>query len=203
MWRVTCDVRWRVAFYVAGDASSLKNFFSLLDGFFVYKADQMAQEKPFEVHLHPHVGVTLALSDLAYKHYSIKAAAKVLPLNFFDAHPVTGSKQPSTFTFEAQSDRRMSILFSQLPYHCRLRLGDCPELVEVAAENDGKGRSWLMKDIDSADAESIGRVVSICTSTLSNLAMRLVVSHGPSMMGPSASALDTFRGLHCLHSCGV
>ena len=75
-------VQWRTAFY----CTDLPNFLLLLDIFFKYKEKQMTQ--PFQIVVHPHVGMAVSLSDLEYKHYARQEPKEVLPLHIFEAQPV-------------------------------------------------------------------------------------------------------------------
>eukprot|EP00973_Karenia_brevis_P043863 6074540-Karenia_brevis.AAC.1 len=64
----------------------------LLDGWFRFKARQVARDQPFQVILHPHTGVDLALvwDDLEYEHYTLQEPSAKLPLHVFEAQPVVG-----------------------------------------------------------------------------------------------------------------
>ena len=72
---VGCFVQWRVSFYCV----DLANFLILLDGWFRYKEKQLAREEPFQVVLHPHLGVDVSEEDLGYEHYTVEEPAAVLP----------------------------------------------------------------------------------------------------------------------------
>ena len=50
---------WRVALYVAGDVSTVKNALLLLDAFWMREA-RPANGQPTEVQIHPHVGIDVA-----------------------------------------------------------------------------------------------------------------------------------------------
>lgn len=115
-------VQWRPAFYVAGeDASALENFLHLLDGWFGHKATQMARAEPFELHLHPHMGidVTKAAEDFSYPWTTEEPAAS-LPMGFFEAQPVVG-KRAVTFHFEAEGDA-VNVLIAGNTWAFRSRL---------------------------------------------------------------------------------
>jgi len=56
--------QWRVAFY----CTDAVNFMRLLDDWFQHKKKQIAHEQPFQVVLHPHIGVDLSglEDDISY-----------------------------------------------------------------------------------------------------------------------------------------
>ena len=55
--RVGTFVRWRIAFYAAGDVTALHNLMYLLDGWWTYSFKDKPQRE--NVHLHPHINVDI------------------------------------------------------------------------------------------------------------------------------------------------
>ena len=108
-----CFVQYRIGFYVAGDLGSLVNFFLFFDGYLAFKAKQFARATPFEVNIHPYLGVDL--SDLAenmmYKPIKVFEAAKDLPLKWFECHPVVGNKL-LCWHFEPDEDRTINLVIT-------------------------------------------------------------------------------------------
>ena len=78
--------QWRVAWYCPDPC----NFLLLLDGWFEYKAKQIAREQPVQVILHPYLNIDISgLQDsLSYEHYVVNEPAANLPLHIFEAQPV-------------------------------------------------------------------------------------------------------------------
>jgi hypothetical protein len=77
-------VQWRPAFYVAGhDETALTNLMTLLDGFFVYKANLAAREESFEVRVFKEKGIDLSAweEEAVYGHYvhELEAGAAMPP----------------------------------------------------------------------------------------------------------------------------
>ena len=87
-----CFVPYRVAFYVAGREGALHNARILLVDFFLWKQRQMAREKPFDVHVHPYVGVPLDTAGLERCNYMFNDESIRPPLGVFQAHPVYGKR---------------------------------------------------------------------------------------------------------------
>eukprot|EP00973_Karenia_brevis_P057847 8052583-Karenia_brevis.AAC.1 len=77
----------------------------LLDGWFRFKARQVARDQPFQVTLHPHTGVDIApvWDDLEYEHYKLQEPSAMLPLHVFEAQPVVG-KRISNLNLQLDSD---------------------------------------------------------------------------------------------------
>ena len=131
---------WRTAFYVAGD---LNNFLSLLDDWFVYKAQAVARSQPFEVHLLPHLGVEVKENgDWHYEHYSLSEPASSLPLGVFEAQPCVG-KRIVTLNVQVESETQISVVITGNTWAFRRRLdahgvpGGYSE-----AEDEGKQRTY-------------------------------------------------------------
>ena len=63
-------------------------------GYLCFKAKQFARTTPFEVNIHPYVGVDLSdlVENMSYKPIDICEPAKDLPLKWFQCHPCIGSK---------------------------------------------------------------------------------------------------------------
>ena len=192
-------VRWRIAFYVAGDEAALKNFFFLFDGFLIFKAEQMALATPAEVHIHQHSNIALDTENLEYTPYVLHPATQILPMKFFDAHPVAGPKRASTLNFETQSAQRVNIIFDALPYHCRNRLIESGMAFDATLEGESGGRFQVMKDINAAKAGEVERVITVCTEVLCKLALRIIIAEAPPPESPAAALLRDLRELPYLH----
>ena len=192
-------VRWRVAFYIAGDALALKNFFFLFDGFLMFKAEQMALATPPEVHIHPHADIELGTEHLEYAPYVLHSVAQSLPMGFFDAHPVSGPKRAGTLHFEAQSAQRVNILFGALPYSCRNRLYEGGLAFEVSQDGGDGERFQIMKGVNAGCAADVQQVIKVCTRVLHKLALRIVVTAAPPPESEAAALLQALREVPSLH----
>ena len=191
-------VQWRPAFYVAGDQASLKNFFTLLDGWFVYKENQMAREQAFEVTVYPHVNIAITEQDLLYKNYKWNSPSMILPLKVFEAQPCVG-KNIVTVNVEPQSDHVVSLLISGNTYQYRARLDDYG-VPQARSGDDKENRIYyrVLKNINLKDETQKKRILDMFELVFANLAMRLVVE--PCEAGSSAETfLADLRKLPCLH----
>ena len=135
-----CFVQYRIAFYVAGGqgltrhptiskllrcccrvvvvvliwfSGSLENFFLFFDGYLQYKSKQFARATPFEVNVHPHMGVDLSglKETLTYKPIEFLDPAAALPLKWYEAHPVVGNRI-LCFHFEAEDDNILHLVIT-------------------------------------------------------------------------------------------
>ena len=104
-------VQYRAAFYDAGEMDSLVNFFLLLDGYFNFKARQLARARPFEVHEDPHLDVSLdSLKDhMSYATIEFHEPASDLPSKIFEAQPMS-SKRVITVYFEPEDDTTLPLV---------------------------------------------------------------------------------------------
>ena len=102
-------VQYRVAFYVAGEADSLTNFFMLVDGYLNFKSRQLARATPFDVHIHPYADVDLnGLSgQMIYTPLQVHEPSAGLPLELFQAQPVQGKRVLSLY-FEPEDCNSIS-----------------------------------------------------------------------------------------------
>ena len=171
-------VQWRVAFYVAGD---LRNFLLLLDDWFKYKAKCLARGQPFEVHLHPHVGVDVAdiWEDLEYEHYTLNEPAKTLPLRVFDAQPVLG-KRIVTLSVQTEKPDHISIVVAGNTWNFRSRLDDFGVPGSYVGEDADRKYFRVLKDMDVSDEEHRKRILSLIgDGVFRNLAMRVTLDAKP------------------------
>ena len=194
---VGCFVQWRVAFYVAGADGSLKNFMLLIDDFFKFKEQQMAREHPFEVHVYPHIGITLSEDDLEYEHYKFNEPAKSLPLKIFEAHPCAG-KRIITLHIEVQSDNIISLLFAGNTWQYRVSLEDRGVLGAYFGDKDEKKYFRVLKDVDASDETQKQRVVGMFSDVFHNMAMRVFVEKDPETQSHASAIIDELRELSCL-----
>ena len=196
--------QWRVAFYVAGtsEANSLQNFFFLLDDFFMYKEKAMAHEKPFVVHLHPHIGITIDDADLQYEHYVNNEATTKLPLGIFNAQPVSG-KHVLTMHIQPESAKIMSIVLvgKSWAFRSRLDLHGVPGAY-TGGEQEKRFYCRMMKSIDVSDGAQQDRVRSmIGDSVFKNMALRVVVDSELETDSKVAGFVQQLRTIPSLHFC--
>ena len=76
--RVGTFVRWRIAFYAAGDVTALHNLMYLLDGWWTYSFKDKPQRE--NVHLHPHINVDI---DATWDNLEYQACLFPLPAALF------------------------------------------------------------------------------------------------------------------------
>ena len=94
-------------------SGSLENFFLFFDGYLQYKSKQFARATPFEVNVHPHMGVDLSglKETLTYKPIEFLDPAAALPLKWYEAHPVVGNRI-LCFHFEAEDDNILHLVIT-------------------------------------------------------------------------------------------
>jgi hypothetical protein len=189
-------IRYRIAFYVAGYEESLKNLLLLLDGFYIYKHEQMAREHAFEVHVHPHIDIAITDEELEYKHYTFNSPAKSLPLKIFEAAPCVG-KKILTFIVESISDHIVSILISGNTWQYRSALDDygVPQ-----GHNENGVYYRVMQSVDVSDNDEAQKILDLPRVVFANVVMRLVVSQEPGTQSSVATLVDGLRALSCLHA---
>ena len=199
-------VPWRTAFYVAGkyEAKSLNNFLFLLDDFFVFKERALARERPFEVHVHPHVCVVIAdvMEDLQYEHYVFNEPAPALPLGIFDAQPVVG-KRIVHLHLQPETAEQMSVLVTGNTWSFRSRLDAHGVAGAYFAEDGGEeNRKYyrVLKSIDVADTKQQERVLQMVGDRVfKNLALRVVLDSPPAQDTPVSAFVELLREKASLH----
>jgi len=180
-------VQWRTAFYCI----DLPNFLLLLDGFFKYKEKQTTQ--PFQVVVHPHVGVDASLSDLEYKHYSLQEQKQVLPLHIFEAQPVL-RKVITWLNIQIESADVISVVITGYTWPYRQRLDN----IGVSGGYFGEGgdqenrkyyRVW--KNIEVGDEEQAEKFMKMLgDDAFKKLCMRVTLDAQPM----PETAVQTFIG---------
>ena len=180
-----CFVQYRIAFYVAGGqgltrhptiskllrcccrvvavvliwlSGSLENFFLFFDGYLQYKSKQFARATPFEVNVHPHMGVDLSglKETLTYKPIEFLEPASALPLKWYEAHPVVGNRI-LCFHFEAEDDNILHLVITGNTWLYR----DDLERHGIAGSRSGDGYFRFLKNIDVTSTEMCQRVLSL------------------------------------------
>ena len=195
-------VRWRVAFYCAGQDEALLNAFGLLDEFFVWKERQMAKEKPFEVQVHLHTDVSIAKEGARYSNYQWNEPTKSLPVKIFECQPCVGKRIVSlTVELEAQSTNVASLVFSGHTYPFRRKLEECG--APRATFTDASGQTsyfHVMKHVDLSEDAAHAKILAMFSDVFSNLAIRLVIPKEPETGTPAHELVDALRELPCLHT---
>lgn len=169
-------VQWRTAFYCI----DLPNFLLLLDGFFKYKEKQTTQ--PFQIVVHPHVGIDVSLSDLEYKHYVLQEPKEVLPLHIFEAQPVA-RKVITWLNLQIESDDGISIVITGYTWPYRQRLDNLGVSGGYFGEGDDKEnrkyyRVW--KNIDVGDDEQTEKFMNMLgDGAFKKLCMRVTLDAQP------------------------
>ena len=94
-------------------SGSLENFFLFFDGYLQYKSKQLARVSPFEVNVHPHIGLELSRlkETLTYRPTEFLDPAAALPLKWYEAHPVVGNRI-LCFHFEAEDDNILHLVIT-------------------------------------------------------------------------------------------
>ena len=169
-------VQWRTAFYCI----DLPNFLLLLDGFFKYKEKQTTQ--PFQVVVHPHMGLEVSLSDLEYKHYALQEPKDVLPLHIFESHPVA-RKRITWLNIQIESEDSISVVITGDTWPYRQRLDNIGVSGGYFSEEDDKAnrkyyRIW--KNIDVSDDEQTEKFMNMLDQDVFNkLCMRVTLDIQP------------------------
>ena len=190
-------VQWRSAWYVAGeDVSAVENMLALVNSWLGYKREQAAKEHPYEVRLHPHIGVQLNADD--FEHWSTEPEAARLPLAYFEAQPPQG-KRVVTLNLEADGDN-LSILISGNTWAYRSRL-DALQVPggyhEGASGEKDKTYYRVMKNLHAnADREKIFGLLQNC---FKNLALRVVVDSEPESGSAAAALIQELQEMPQLH----
>lgn len=168
-------VPWRVGFYITGDVN---NFLHLLDDWFVFKAKATARERPFEVHIFPHVGVELKIADqLQYEHYSISEPAAELPLSIFECQPVVG-KRIICLNIQVENESVISVVITGNTWAYRQRLDAFGVVGGYTDADDKDKRAYfrIWKSLDVSDESMQVRFLEMLDNAVfRNLAMRVTV----------------------------
>lgn len=194
-------VPWRPSFYVAGppEIETLAGFLNLLDQFFVFKAAKIAKPQPFEVSVHPHIGIDVSTiaEDFEYPHYVINTPAKILPMSFFEGQPVVG-RGCITVHIECHEQDSLSMIFAGNTWNFRTRLDDCNVLGSHRAENGEYLR--VLKGVDVTDVAEKTRAKNLFGEAAFNgLAIKVVIAEKPSDDSAAAAFIDELRDLPQLH----
>ena len=169
-------VQWRTAFYCI----DLANFLLLLDGFFKYKEKQTLQ--PFQIVLHPHLGIDVSLSDLEYKHYVLQEPKEVLPLHVFEAQPVL-RKIITLLNIQIESPASISVVITGYTWPYRQRLDSLGVYGGYFEEgNDKEDRKYyrVWKNIDvSGDEQTEKFMKMLGDDAFKKLCMRVTLDAQP------------------------
>jgi hypothetical protein len=191
-------VQWRTAWYVAGeDHSAIDNFLGLLNDWLSYKQGQSAKELPFEVRLHPHLGIQTTAAD-DFENWSVEEQAATLPLPFFAAQPVQG-KRVVSLNLECEGDN-VSVLISGNTWSYRSKLdalGVAGAYHEGATEKD-KTYFRVMKNLHAMSDK--GRLLDLLgKACFKNLALRVVVDKQPEAGSAAAALIAELEEMPQLH----
>lgn len=197
-------VQWRIAFYVAGPETALNNFLFLLDDFFVMRCNAMARERPFEVHLHPHVGVNISDSwdDLTYEHYTLHDTAQTLALGIFEAQPVAG-KRIVVVHIQPESGELLSILVVGNTWNFRSRMdshGVAGAYFSGNGSEENRKYVRILKSIDVSETAQQQRVLGMFGDRVfKHLAIRVVVDSALEEGTDVAAIVERLRNMPSLH----
>ena len=184
-------VQWRTAFYCV----DLQNFLLLLDGFFQYKEKQTTQ--PFQVVIHPHVGIDVSLADLQYKHYALQEPKELLPLHIFEAQPVV-RKVITWLNIEVESEDTISIVITGYTWPYRQRLdnmgiaGGYFSEDEENKENRKYYRVWNNIDV-SDDKETDKFMKMLGDDAFKKLCMRVTLDAQPVLESATQKFIEKLK----------
>ena len=190
---VGCFVQWRVSFYCV----DLASFLVLLDGWFQYKEKQLAREEPFQVALHPHLGIDVSVEDLGYEHYTIDKPAAALPLHIFEAQPVVG-KRIITLNLQLDTDSVFDLIITGHTWPFRARMdafGITGGYMEDHKETRCYYRVW--KQIDVSQDAPKARFLEMLNEVFKNLALRVTLDREPN---PNTHVAAFVEKLRCVRS---
>ena len=181
---------WRVAFY----CTDALNFLCLLDGWFQYKAQQIAREQPVQVVLHSHVGIDLSgLDGLSYEHYVINEPAVQLPLHIFDAQPVVG-KRITVLHLQISNDSEVDLVITGQTWPFRARLDAFGIASGYKQEENGEARRYyrVWRQIDVAGGGA-SRFMEMLGTVFKNVALRVTLDAQPVPDTHVAAFIDKMR----------
>ena len=195
---VGCFVQYRVAFYVAGEADSLSNFFMLLDSYFQFKAKQLARATPFEVHIYPFIDIDLSSlgEQMAYSPIVHHEPSTNLPLKVFQAQPVTG-KRVLTLNFEPESDSELNLVITGNTWNFRDDL-EKNGVSGTRSQEEGGQYYRYIKGVDITNAGSKQQVMAL-TDIFNKQILRVVVDPDAEPDSEVAKFFDELRAIPCMH----
>ena len=171
-------VRWRAAFYIAGDGVEvLHNFLYLLDAFFVFANE--GREENVTVSLYPYLGVDIApiWDDIKYPNYLLYDPERRLPLGIFEAQPPQG-KRIMSMTIQPESEIHASFVFHGCTWLFR-EAWDCHDVRAVTYEEEGTTQYCrAIQNLDVSDELGKAKLLNILDTVLKNLALRVLIEGG-------------------------
>ena len=189
-------VQWRSAWYVAGDdTGAVDNMLSLIHEWLCYKAAQAGKDLPYEVRLHPHVGIQLSLAD-DYDAWVIEDQAATLPLSYFEAQPVVG-KRCVTLHLEAVDGETVSVLLAGNTWCFRSRLDALGVAGAYHEEDGGKTYYRVMRNLSVNDRARLFDLLG--DGCFKKFALRVVVDKEPDAGTGAAALFADLRELPQLH----
>ena len=176
--------------------SAVDNMLALLDGWFKFKAEQLAKEA-FQVHLHPHVGVNVAGDDF---DWIVEDHGMTLPLGFFEAQPVVG-KRTVTLHVEIVDGDSVNILLAGNTWTWRTKL-DSLNVAGAYHEDEAGGQKSYYRVLKGLNCSDKSRLFDLLgDACFKKLAMRLVVgSPEPDPASAAAVFLSELREMPQLHA---
>ena len=217
--RVGTFVRWRIAFYAAGDVTALHNLMYLLDGWWTYSFKDKPQRE--NVHLHPHINVDIdatwdnleyqaclfslsplrsslsgchpsAISWGGAKAYTLEERSSgKLPLGIFECQPPQG-KRLVLITAQVEGDNSLSFLFHGGTWLFR----DAFEAAQVAGYKDETSNVYyrVVPNMDAASDDEQQRLLNVLgDGVLKNVAARVTVDGRAPVGTPAHAFLKTLR----------
>ena len=120
---------------------------------------QFARATPFEVNIHPFLGMNLSSleENMCYKPINFLEPAKDLPLKWCEAHPVIGNKI-LCFHFEPEGD---NILHLVITGNTWLYRDDLEKHGIAGTRAGGEAYFRYLKNIDVTNSEMTQQVLSI------------------------------------------
>ena len=195
-----CFVHYRVALYVAGHEEALHNAMIMLDDFFLWKQRQMARERPFDVHVHPYVGVSLDTAGIESCNYTFNDASIRPPLGVFQAHPVYGKRIVALHVEPLGVDVVSVLIGGRIwSYRDRLDAYDVPGVSYRPSAGVSKVYYRVLQQVVVTDECQRLRVLSLFPKVFKNLAIRLSVVSAPETASPAAAFIEQLRALRCMH----
>ena len=167
--------RWRNAFYVSGNQTSLLNFLLLLDEFWFQASEDVG--KDVVVSLHPHEGINIGECwDLVlYETYTLHEPARVLPMGIFECQPVQG-KRILMMTLQVESDDKITFVFHGATWPFRGRF-DAAGVPGYSYEEESLPKYVrVLESLNTATQDGRARVIHLLgEGVLRNTAMRVAI----------------------------
>ena len=196
-------LKWRVAFYIAGNLEALHNFLNMLDDFFVWRQTHpRARETTFAGdtiwNIRPHIDIDLAgvVADFTFHTAHCHEPTANLPLNVFEAQPPVGKKVVAA-SFEFPDETHVTIIWSGSLWVYRDRFEESD--VQLSQIQEG-ARSEYVRVLLNAELPSAAQQIRdiFGDNVLKKVVCRCVCHRPPPANSEASNLLETLQENHQL-----